>query len=80
MVATCTRTDRPLHFRMGLDAILDPADDPPEYASVEDLTQWYNDMLAARIHQQPEQYWWLHDRWKDLKPRRRRKKKVTAAA
>jgi len=80
LVVTCARTDRPMHFRMGLDAIIDPATDPPECAGVEDLTQWYNDMLSARIRQQPEQYWWLHDRWKDLQPRRRKKKRLATAA
>src|SRR6185436_3060898 len=51
MVATCTRGSRPMHFRMSLDGLLDPADNPPEYESVEDLTQWYNDVLAARIRE-----------------------------
>jgi Kdo2-lipid IVA lauroyltransferase/acyltransferase len=73
MVVTCARANRPLHFSMGMDAILDPADEPREFGSVEELTQWYNDVLAARIREQPEQYWWLHDRWKDLKPRRKKK-------
>lgn len=80
LVATCVRGERPMHFRMGLDAVVDPAENPPEAASVEDLTQWYNDVLAARIRQQPEQYWWLHDRWKDLKPRKRKKRAAVAAA
>jgi KDO2-lipid IV(A) lauroyltransferase len=80
MVVTCARADKPLHFRMGLDALLDPADNPPEFGSVEELTQWYNDALATRIREQPEQYWWLHDRWKDTQPVKRRKRKAEAAA
>ena len=71
MVITCTRKDRPMHFSMGMDAVLDPAENPPECGSVEDFTQWYNHALEARIRQVPEQYWWLHERWKDLKPRKR---------
>lgn len=78
LVVTCTRGSRPLQFSMGLDAVIDPADDSPEYRSVEELTQWYNDVLAARIRQQPEQYWWLHDRWKELKPGKRRQRKAAA--
>lgn len=80
MVATCSRADRPLHFRMGMDAAVEPAENPEEYDSVEALTQWYNDALAARIRQQPDQYWWLHDRWKNVKPRKRRKRKDAATA
>jgi KDO2-lipid IV(A) lauroyltransferase len=79
LVATCTRLERPFHFRMQMDAILQPADNPPEYDSVEDLTQWYNDVLARRIRQQPEQYWWLHDRWKEVPQARRRKRKAAEA-
>jgi KDO2-lipid IV(A) lauroyltransferase len=79
IVVTCQRAGRPMHFRMGLDALVDPATNPPEASSVEDLTQWYNDALEARIRQVPEQYWWLHDRWKDLKPRRRKKRRAAAA-
>ena len=60
-----------------VDAIIDPADNPPEFGSVEDLTQWYNDALARRIRQQPDQYWWLHDRWKEVPAAKRRKRKPT---
>jgi KDO2-lipid IV(A) lauroyltransferase len=80
LVISCTRSDRPMHFKMGLDAMIDPAENPPECESLEDLTQWSNDALATRIRQQPEQYWWLHDRWKELKPRKRGKRKRTEAA
>lgn len=80
MVVTCTRLGPPMKFTMGLDAFIDPAENPPEYDSVEDLTQWYNDALEARIRQVPDQYWWLHDRWKDIKPARRRKRKGAAAS
>jgi KDO2-lipid IV(A) lauroyltransferase len=72
LVATCTRAGRPMRFTMQMDAIVDPAANSEAYASVEDLTQWYNDVLTSRIRQQPEQYWWLHDRWKEVKPRKRR--------
>jgi len=80
MVVTCTRLERPMHFSMGLDAVLDPADNPPEFESVEALTQWYNDALAARIRQQPEQYWWLHDRWKETRSRKRRQERPAAGS
>jgi KDO2-lipid IV(A) lauroyltransferase len=80
MVATCTRAGRPMHFSIAMDALIDPATNPPECESVEELTQWYNDALAARIRQQPEQYWWLHDRWKELKPSKRKRGRAAKAA
>ena len=76
LVATCTRGDRPLRFTMQMDALVDPRTNPDEYASVEDLTQWYNDVLTSRIRQLPEQYWWLHDRWKETAASKRRKRKA----
>jgi KDO2-lipid IV(A) lauroyltransferase len=72
LVVTCTRTRRPLEFTMSLDELLDPATNPREFESVEAVTQWYNDVLARRIRQQPDQYWWLHDRWKNTPVRRKR--------
>jgi len=76
LVVTCTRADRPLHFSMAMDAIIDPATNPPEFESVEELTQWYNDVLSRRIREQPDQYWWLHDRWKEVPAAKRRKRKA----
>src|SRR6478672_2378713 len=55
LVATCTRTSRPLHFLMSMDGIVEPAQNPSEFQSVEELTQWYNDVLSARIREQPDQ-------------------------
>jgi Kdo2-lipid IVA lauroyltransferase/acyltransferase len=80
LVATCTRTRRPLHFSMQMDGILDPAENPPEFSSVEELTQWYNDVLTRRIREEPDQYWWLHDRWKEVPAAKRRKRKPALAA
>jgi KDO2-lipid IV(A) lauroyltransferase len=79
LVATCVRKDRPFRFTMRMDAIIDPADNPPEYESVEELTQWYNDVLASRIRELPSQYWWLHDRWKEVPVKKRKRRKNRAA-
>jgi KDO2-lipid IV(A) lauroyltransferase len=64
---------------MQMDAIVDPTANSDEYASVEVLTQWYNDVLSRRIRELPEQYWWLHDRWKETTAPKRRKRKPAAA-
>ena len=80
LVATCTRADRPLRFVMKMDGIVDAQNNPDVFASVEDLTQWYNDALAAQIRRQPAQYWWLHDRWREVKASKRRRKVAAASA
>jgi KDO2-lipid IV(A) lauroyltransferase len=78
VVATCTRTDRPLRFLLKMDGAVNPETNPEKYGSVEDLTQWYNDVLAARIRHEPEQYWWLHNRWRDVAAKKQRRKRPAA--
>ncbi len=77
LVAVCTslRRDQPLRIDMFLEAIVDPRDGGDEMQSVPALTQWYTAELEAAIRRCPEQYWWLHRRWKDTrKPRVPRRK------
>jgi KDO2-lipid IV(A) lauroyltransferase len=59
------RLDRPLRHLMGVDAILDPKSMPAEMRTVPDVTRWYTQRLEHTIRQAPEQYWWLHRRWRD---------------
>ena len=53
-----------LHFTMHITEILDPLDLPPEVQNAKDITQWFTHMLESGIRRNPEQYWWLHHRWK----------------
>lgn len=69
------RLDRPLRFEMGMVGIADPAvmDDTnatiPDYLeSIQALTEWYNQRLEEAIRKAPEQYWWLHRRWREVPP------------
>jgi len=55
---------RALHFDMHITEILDPLDLPSEIQNVKDITQWFTSVLESGIRQTPEQYWWLHRRWK----------------
>jgi KDO2-lipid IV(A) lauroyltransferase len=62
LLAYCVRI-RPLRFRLGVAAQFDPQQD--NTMNVQSLTQWYNDQLEQVIRRFPEQYWWLHNRWKN---------------
>lgn len=73
------RLHKPLHFEIGVPGVADPACLPEEVSGVKELTQWYNDRLAEMIHESPEQYWWVHRRWKGEPPVRKRKAKKTQA-
>ncbi len=68
VVVYCRRLSRPMQFELVADAILDPGQLSGQSDRVRELTQWYSSRLEAAIRQAPEQYWWLHRRWKDNRP------------
>jgi KDO2-lipid IV(A) lauroyltransferase len=72
------RIGAPLRFEIGLTGIADPRDGRDETSGVRPLTEWYNSHLEQAIRLAPEQYWWIHRRWKG-QPRSRGKKKAAAA-
>jgi KDO2-lipid IV(A) lauroyltransferase len=75
-VGYCRRAKRPLHYDLVLHATHDPrtANDPK--SNVTELTQWYTSAFEELIREAPEQYWWLHRRWKDNRWKRRRAKQA----
>lgn len=78
LVTYVQRLGRPMQFEVGLADVFDPLDPASsELSGVTELTQWYNDVLEDVIREAPDQYWWLHHRWRDAPPnKRRRKRKV----
>jgi KDO2-lipid IV(A) lauroyltransferase len=77
-VCASRRLDRPMQFELVNYAITDPhAADNESVGTIRELTQWYTTRLEELIRQTPDQYWWLHRRWKDT---RKKKTKEKAAA
>ena len=70
VVAYAKRVGKPLQFELGLMGVADPQVPGAELANVKTLTRWYNVMLEQAIRRAPEQYWWVHRRWKG-EPRKR---------
>ena len=66
LVVYTRRTDAPLTFQTELVDVLHPTRHD-ELSSVNDITQWYSDRIESFVRQTPEQYWWLHRRWKDTR-------------
>ncbi|MGN6134587.1 MAG: lysophospholipid acyltransferase family protein [Aureliella sp.] len=63
------RLQRPLQFELGTTGIAHP-DAPGEHlASVKALTSWYNRCLERAIRPAPQQYWWVHRRWREPPPK-----------
>ena len=70
------RTGAPMQFEIGVVDVFDPASDTRR--DVKELSQWYSTRLEEIIRTAPEQYWWLHRRWKD--PRNELRQKRTRPA
>lgn len=66
---------QPLHFDMTVSGVFDPSNPILGVENVLDMTQWYTTLLEEAVRKQPEQYWWLHGRWKQFQPRPKRVKK-----
>jgi KDO2-lipid IV(A) lauroyltransferase len=75
-VAVCyaRRMGGPMLFEMVSAAIADPHDSAGDLGTVRELTQWYTAQLESGIRAAPEQYWWVHRRWKDTRRKRAEKK------
>ncbi len=69
-VCYARRLDGPMRFEMVTHGLADPRDTRGDVAAVHDLTQWYTRALEEGIRQAPDQYWWLHRRWKDMRKQR----------
>lgn len=66
-MAVCTATrerGKFMRFRLTSSEIIDPQKLPESLATPFDLTQWYTHKLEEQIRVHPDQYWWLHKRWK----------------
>ena len=63
------RLGKPLQHVIEAYAVADPRSNQPEVANVRALTQWYTNRLEEIIRAEPAQYWWLHRRWREKKPR-----------
>lgn len=74
------RLDRPLRFEMGSTGIALPDDTGEHMQGVKNLTAWYNRSLEKIIRAHPDQYWWLHRRWREPPPKKAAQPKTAAAA
>ncbi len=71
-ITVSLRHDRPLYFEMKVADIIDPVADDFEMRTVPELTEWYTQHLETLIRSHPEQYWWVHRRWKGSREARRK--------
>ncbi|MBD3674506.1 MAG: lysophospholipid acyltransferase family protein [Planctomycetaceae bacterium] len=65
-------------FEVGMTDLIDPRDYEGTDA-IEQITQRYTTAIESAIRKSPEQYFWLHRRWKQPVPRKRKKSKSAPA-
>jgi KDO2-lipid IV(A) lauroyltransferase len=71
VVCYARRLERPMQFEMTVCGMVDPRATAADLGTVRDLTQWFTRKLEETIRSAPQQYWWLHRRWKDPRKKRR---------
>jgi len=77
-VGYALRLGRPLEYELVIGEVVDPRDAEDQTTTgVRPLTQWYSRTIENFVRLAPDQYWWLHDRWKD---RRKPRKQARQAA
>ncbi|MCD4727508.1 MAG: lysophospholipid acyltransferase family protein [Pirellulales bacterium] len=69
-VSASRRRGRPMRFVLDNHAMIDPQEVADSRNTIPELTQLYTSRLEELIRHAPDQYWWLHRRWKDTRRRR----------
>ncbi len=75
-VSAATRKHKPLHFHLHNYAMADPRATKGDLDTINELTQWYTTRLEELIRLTPDQYWWLHRRWKDTRPSKQKRRQA----
>lgn len=68
IVVGVRRKQRMLDYYIDVADYVDPAAADFPYAGVQQMTEWYTGCLERLIVAGPEQYWWIHKRWKGNPP------------
>ncbi len=63
-VITCRRLDEDYHFEVACTRVLRPADWADQADPIRWITQQFTAAFERAVRQAPEQYFWMHNRWK----------------
>jgi Kdo2-lipid IVA lauroyltransferase/acyltransferase len=73
IVAAARRMDSPLHYEMITEDLILPEEYADRPDAIRAITQRFTSALERVIRSSPEQYFWLHRRWKHQPARPKRK-------
>src|SRR5262249_13682437 len=64
LVFGAARIGQPMKYRLYLEAVIPPEEHAHDSDAPRSITQRYTDALERLVRRHPEQYFWLHRRWK----------------
>ena len=64
MVCTATRREGLFSFDLRVEGVMDPRENLPEVEGLTEISQWYTGLLEEAVRRRPDQYWWVHRRWR----------------
>jgi KDO2-lipid IV(A) lauroyltransferase len=64
VVGYCRRIDDQYHFKLGVQRIIRPGDWEEQENPLRWITAEYTRAIEEFVRDDPEQYWWVHRRWK----------------
>lgn len=73
LVLATARVGEPMRYRVYVEDVIDPQDYPNRADAVRAITERFTLALERLIRRHPEQYFWLHRRWKHQPPVRKAK-------
>jgi len=76
VIGYCRRINNQYRFKLGITKILSPSDGQDKDHPLLWITQEYTRAIEEMVREEPEQYWWVHRRWKHQPPERRKSVKA----
>ena len=74
VVIVCARIAEPMFYRLYVEDVIEPSEYDQHLNPVKAITERFTNALESLIRKHPEQYFWLHRRWKHQPPVKKAKK------
>lgn len=68
VVGYCRRLNDRYRFKIGMTRIIKPSDWRDKPDPLKWITAEYTTAIEQFVREDPEQYWWVHRRWKTRPP------------
>ena len=76
IVGVCRRVDDKFFFEIECSRTIKPHEWKDKERPLEWITQEFSKEMEILIRKAPEQYWWIHRRWKSVPGRKRKPRRA----